>query len=78
MGQGANVQSLTESIQPAAYTPLERRGSHKGGPVDTHPDNTKPCVKHNLKTQSTNNLGLWNEVLPNKIHFPAYFIFFRN
>lgn len=58
MEQGANVQSLTETIQPPAYTPAESWGSHKGGPVVASPDNKKPCIRHSLKTQTTNNLGV--------------------
>ena len=78
MEPGATVQSLTESVWPAAYTSVESWGCHKGSPVDSHLDNTNPRVKLYLKSQSTDNLGLWNDVLPNKVHFPADFIFFHN
>lgn len=46
--------------------------------MDSHLDNTNPRVKLYLKSQSTGNLGLWNDVLPNKVHFPADLIFFHN
>ena len=78
VAHGANAQSLAENVWPAAYTLVESWGSHKGGPVDSHPDNTKPCVKLYLKTQSTDKFGSWNDILINKVHFPADYVFFHN